>query len=333
MRNLNPVIPVPALIAIFSVIFLIILISWIWSRESRIISTFALVRRAAIAALVFVIALRPMKEERSTDIKLSNLDVLFVLDTTLSMWAGDGPVTTRFDAARNDIQYIMEALPGANYGLITFQNKSTVLAPFTQDSDAVIRYLNSIMTPDKYMVKGSRMDVPYYDIENMLISSDRKEDRQAVIFFFSDGEDTDPDSSDYTYEPLECLVDGGAVIGYGTEDGGEMRDANGFHVYYSDYLEEGVSRIDEDNLEKVADGLGVKYFHCDDISSLDPVLERIMEVSGTVTEKDNSHKFLADTYYIYVPYLTGLLLLELFAVIRQNTRVRRIHGKNRKQKK
>ena len=332
MRNINPVIPVPALIIAFALAVLIMLIAWIRSRESRIRSTLALARRAAIAALAFVIALRPMKEEYGTDIRLSNLDVLFVLDTTLSMWANDGPETTRIRGAKTEIEDIMEALPGANFGLITFQNKSTVLAPFTQDTDALMRYLNNISIPDKYYAKGSRMDVPYYDIENMLISSDRKENRYTVIFFLSDGEDTDSDPKPYSYEDLGSLVDGGAIIGYGTETGGEMVDASGYHVYSYSSLERGVSRIDEDNLEKLADELGVKYVHCDKISSLNPLLKEIMEESGMVTEKNRDYKFYNDTYYKYVPCLTGLLLLELLISIRQNIRVRRKHGKNKKQK-
>ena len=329
MRDLNPVLPVTALIAIFSAAVLIMLISWIWSRESRIKSTFALIRRLAIAVLAFIIALRPMKEEHATDIRLSNLDVLFVLDTTLSMWANDSPSYTRMEAAKSDLIGIMEELPGANFGLITFQNKSTVQSPFTQDTGAIIRYMDCIKTPERSFVTGSRMDVPYYDIENMLVSSDRKENRQTVIFFLSDGEDTDPDPSPYSYEPLEYLVDGGAVIGYGTEEGGEMKDAYGFSVYYSDSFKAGLSCIDEDNLNDIADGLGVDYINCSDIDLLDPILEDIMDGSGSVTEKNSEYTFYGDTYYRYVPYLTGLLLLELFISIRENVKVRKIHGKKK----
>ncbi|MCR4791426.1 MAG: VWA domain-containing protein [Lachnospiraceae bacterium] len=332
MRNLNPVIPATALIAAFSAMLLILVIAWIWSRESRIKSTFTLALRVAIVCLVLFIALRPMREEHGTDVKLSNLDVLFVLDTTLSMWAYDGSFGTRMEDARNDIGEIMDALPGANFGLITFQNKSTVLAPFTQDKDAVMRYLNSINIPDKSYAQGSRMDVPYYDIENMLISSDRKEDRHTVIFFLSDGEDTDPDPSSYSYEELGFMVDGGAVIGYGTTEGGEMLDMYGFRVYYDGTLEPGISRIDEGNLKNVASGLGLEYLHCSDKEGLKPILEEILEDSGTVTEKNNDLIFLGDTYFKYVPYLTGLLVLELLIGIRQNVRTRRIHGKKRKQK-
>lgn len=329
MRNLNPVIPVPALIAASVIAFFILLIVWLVSRESRIKSTFALIRRVAIIALAFLIALRPMKEEYGTDVSLSNLDVLFVLDTTLSMWADDGPVTTRIRSAKTDIEDIMDTLPGANFGLITFQNKSSVISPFTQDTEAVLRYLNSIRVPDRYYLKGSSMDVPYYDIENMLVSSDRKENRQTIIFFLSDGEDTDPDHEPYTFEELGFMVDGGAVIGYGTDAGGEMMDEYGYNVYFSGSFNKGVSCIDEDNLEKIADELGIEYLHCTETDTLSDMLEEVMEGSGSVTERNSDYTFYGDTYFRYVPYLTALLLLELFISIRNNVKVRRIHGKNK----
>ena len=333
MRNLNPVFPVPALITAFSIAFLIMLISWIRSRESRIKSTFALVRRAAILALSLIIVLRPMKEEHGTDVRLSNTDVLFVLDTTLSMWADDGPITTRMEAAQDDILDIMEGLPGANFALITFQNDSKVAAPFTQDADTIRRYLKTLNTPNSEYVTGSRMDVPYYDIENMLISSDRKENRQIIVFFLSDGEDTSLDETPYSFEPLGTFVDGGAVIGYGTDKGGKMKDNWGFTIYYADSWEPGLSVIDEDNLEDIADGLGVEYIHRDRSTMYTPLLKKIMENSGTVSEKNSEYTFFGDTYYKYVPYLTGLLALELFIGIRDNAKARKKYGrKNRKEK-
>ena len=333
MRNLNPVLPVPALVAAFSAAMIIVLFAWIMSRESRIKSTFALIRRTAILALALIIALRPMKEEYGTDVKLSNIDVLFVLDTTMSMWADDGPNSTRMKAAQDDIREIMEGLPGANFALITFQNDSTVAAPFTQDVETIRRYIKTIKTPNRSYATGSRMDVPYYDIESLLVSSDRKENRVTIIFFFSDGEDTSLDDTPYSYEALGYLVDGGAVIGYGTEKGGEMVDNYGLPVY-SNSWDIGVSRIDEDNLEQIADDLGVDYIHRERSTHYTRLLEDIMEDSGTVTERNSEYTYFGDTYYRYVPYLTALLMLELFIGIRDNAKARKKHGRKiRKEKK
>ena len=333
MRNLNPVYPVPVLIAGFSVALFIVLLAWILSRESRIKSTFALIRRVAILGVALIIVLRPMKEEYGTDVRLSNIDVLFVLDTTMSMWADDGPNSTRMKAAQDDIKEIMEGLPGANFALITFQNNSTVAAPFTQDVETIKRYIRAIKVPNRSNVTGSRMDVPFYDIESLLVSSDRKENRETIIFFLSDGEDTSLDDTPYSYESLEYLVDGGAVIGYGTEDGGEMMDNYGLPVY-SNSWSVGVSHIDEDNLEQIADDLGVDYIHRTRSTHYTRLLEEIMEESGTITERNSEYTYFGDTYYRYVPYLTALLALELLIGIRDNAKARKKHGRKiRKEKK
>ncbi|MBP5554240.1 MAG: VWA domain-containing protein [Lachnospiraceae bacterium] len=333
MRIFNPVIPIPALIAIFSVVLLISVILWILSRESRLKSTYALVRRAAILGLAFVIALRPMREERGAEIQLSNLDVLFVLDTTLSMWAEDGPGgSTRFKTAKEDIKEIMEGLSGANFGLITFQNKAVVLAPFTQDEDTLLGLLKSIQQPDRYYAQGSRLDTPYYDLENMLISSDRKENRQTIVFFFSDGEVTASSGTPFDYEVLGELVDGGAVLGYGTEKGGTMRDEYG-EIYDMQTFEKAVSCIDEDNLEDIADALGIDYIHRQKSTLLTPLITKIKAAGGTITERRFDYITYQDTYYKYVPYLAGVLLLELIADIRENVKVRSKHGKKRENNK
>ncbi len=331
MRNLIPVLPVPALITIFVVAFLIMLFVWIRSGESRLKSTFALVRGIAIAALALIIALRPMREEHGADVQLSNLDVLFVLDTTLSMWANDGPGTTRFKAASSDIREIMDGLSGANFGLISFQNRAVVLAPFTQDEETLLGLLKNIQTPDRYYMKGSRMDTPYYDLENMLISSDRKENRQTIIFFMSDGEVTSQSGTPYDYSALGNLVDGGAVIGYGTDEGGTMKDEFG-EIYNLSTFEKAVSYIDEDNLKEIAEGLGVDYIHRQKSTLLTPLIAEIKAGSGTITERRYDYITYHDTYYKYVPYLAGLLVLELAIRIRENAKVREKNGKKTSKK-
>ena len=333
MRNLNPVYPVPVLITAFSVALLIVLFAWIRSRESRIKSTFALLRRVAILALSFIIVLRPMREESGTDVRLSNTDVIFVLDTTLSMWADDGPNSTRMKAAQDDIREIMEELPGANFALITFQNDATVAAPFTQDVETIRRYIKNIKAPNTDYITGSRMDVPYYDIENMMISSDRKENRQIIIFFLSDGEDTSLDETPYSYEALATFVDGGAVICYGTEKGGSMQDNYGFTVYSSTSWELGISHADEDNLERIAEELDVEYIHRERSTHYTKLLEEIMEDSGTVTERNSEYTYFGDTFYKYVPYLLALLALELLVGIRDNAKARKKHGRRIKKEK
>ena len=342
MRRINPVIPLPILIVFFAIAVLIILIVWIRSKENRIKSTLEFFIRLGIAALAFVIAIRPMREERGINVPLGNLDVLFVLDTTLSMWAIDGPVTTRFAAAQKDVENIMDELAGANFALITFQNKSVVLSPFTQDKDTVHGLLKNIQTPviygeDIYNLTGSRMQTPYYDLKSLLLSSNKKENRQTIVFFLSDGEVTHPENSSYSYASLSDLVDGGAVIGYGTETGGTMHDKYDFIVYddnttygNSTTKKKAISCIDEDNLRNIAYGLGIEYIHRERATDLKPVIAKVKALSATVTERRNDIVNYYDTHYKYVPLLVILLTTELVIRIRENVRVRKKHVKKTK---
>ena len=317
----QPIIPIPLLIILLAIAVIIMLFVWIRSREGRIKSTLGFFRRLAIAILAFIIALRPMREEHGAEVQLSNLDILFVLDTTLSMWAQDGPNGTRFKTAQNDIKEIMNELSGANFGLITFQNKAVVLAPFTQDQETVLSVLNSIPPPDKYYLQGSRLDTPYYDLENLLISSDRKENRQTIVFFLTDGEVTNPSNTPFDYQVLSELVDGGAVIGYGTKEGGLIKDDYGV-VYNPVTYEQAISYIDEASLQNMADSLGIKYIHRQRNTILSPIITEVKASSATITERRNDYVIFRDTYYNYVPFLLFLLALELVIRIRENAKTK-----------
>ena len=96
-------------------------------------------------------------------------------------------------------------------------------------------------------------------------SQERFPNRARVVFYLGDGEQT----ANQEPAPFDVgdLVDGGAVLGYGTAEGGPMarteldgsagedvKDANG---------DVGISVIDEDALGQVADQLGVPYVHRD----------------------------------------------------------------------
>ena len=171
------------------------------------------------------------------------------------------------------------------------------------------------------------MDTSYYDLENLLISSSRKENRRTIVFFLSDGEVTHPSDTPVDYEVLSNFVDGGAVIGYGTKEGGKMKDGWGNTVRDSDLLREAVSSIDEESLKNIADALGIEYIHREYNTLLTPLITRIKATGSTVTERRNDIVNYNDTYYRYVPFLMILLLLDLIIRIRENARVREKHGK------
>ena len=110
---LRPIIPIPLIIILFiGVAAFLIFLAY---RESGTLPyrIMAYIRGLLISLTVCAIALRPMLADSNGELMLSNLDVLFVIDSTISMWAEDSPEGTkgrRIDTAMRDMEYIMDSL-------------------------------------------------------------------------------------------------------------------------------------------------------------------------------------------------------------------------------
>lgn len=287
-------------------------------RRSMALRIVSLLEIVSITILTLVIGLRPQRQEHNAEVELKNLDVLFVLDTTISMWAEDyNGKHPRMGGALSDIRYIINELDGSNFGLITFDNRSRILAPYTQDVRAISDDLLTIEMPDYLMAEGSNFNEPYRDIESLLVSSDRKENRRTIIFILSDGEITD--ESDMTdYSPLAGYVDGGAILGYGTSEGGRMTTTYGRKLVDPETYKEAVSHIDEENLQALSEALGVNYINMDRQERLTGLLTRIKNEGSLITENKDGIVMYEDLYYYYVyPLIAVILLLLISFILRQ----------------
>ena len=106
---------------------------------------------------------------------------------------------------------------------------------------------------------------------------------QELKKLISDGENTDRHKLD-SFADISEDIEGGAVMGYGTDKGGQMH-------YYDELYDEvvlvedkrdfpytpAISCIDEDNLEQLADDLGVEYVHMDRQDRIDPILDDLVK--------------------------------------------------------
>ena len=64
-------------------------------------------------------------------------DVMFVLDTSPSMAARDINEITRIEAATKTIEKLVDANPGASYGLIAMGSQAAVVVPITNDKETL----------------------------------------------------------------------------------------------------------------------------------------------------------------------------------------------------
>ena len=140
-----------------------------------------------------------------------------------------------------------------------------MIVPWTTDRgalDSAVRLLRQEWTQ---YAQGTRLDEPLPTMRQLLPRSGPG-GGYDIVFFLSDGEQTEQPPPQ-SFERLDDVVAGGAVLGYGTTEGAKMhvyvgRDEQP-ELYIHDYATgtDAVSRIDEANLGELADELGVTYVH------------------------------------------------------------------------
>ena len=284
--------------------------------------------RLVAVALLVVVALRPVipaePAQRST--VSGGLEVYIAVDTTSSMAAEDWtPGTsgqqpaTRLDGVKADIAAIAEGLPGASFSLVTFDAEAVQRVPLTSDATALVSAGDVLTQEITAYSRGSSVDEPVGLLTDILgAAADANPRQQRVLFYLGDGEQTaavEPGS----FEALAPLISGGAVLGYGTDEGGRMREFNGYADpdaqprYIADYSTgvggDAVSRIDETRLGTIASQLGVDYLHRDAGTGIDALLAGF-DV-GDVTVSDGRRGVRTELYWIAGVPLGLIALAEL----------------------
>lgn len=286
------------------------------------------IRQILIVVLLFAINLRPMV--LSDEIKVMkekiNCYCIIVFDDTLSMMAEDSPDhENRMAQAKEDAKYITEQLNGAKFCILDFNNDANLVAPFTDDRVFIDSCIDMIRPIPDYEATGTNISCCKKLLGQTISEAYNMGDGHIVVFFISDGENTD----DNVLESFADISDGietGAVMGYGTANGGQMH-------YYDEYEEEyilvedkrdypystAISKIDEDNLEQIASDLELEYIRMDEPSDLDPVLEEALSILDDDENNMEETTLLgySDTYFYFVIPLALLVAYEFISVKRR----------------
>lgn len=269
--------------------------------------------RGAMLLLVVLIALRPGIGEAGEEEKPrgGDLEILFVVDETVSMSALDHQgVRSRLEGVRDDLSDIVSALPNAQFALVTFGHAAEVVLPFTSDPDAMLPAIAELTREPLLAGTGSSVDRPLPVIRRILTRAEEQHpDRTRVIVFASDGENTLAGHRQKSFAPLADFVDAGAVLGYGSPSGGLMPSgAEPPWTFVRDLRtgDDAVSRIDEQNLQRIAGQIGVEYAHRATSGGLDD-WARGLAGNDDDPEGDGTAK-----YELY--WILALLLVVLAAV-------------------
>ena len=248
---------------------------------------------------------------------VNDLNVFFVVDLTTSSSAEDYGGAQRLEGMRADMVAIAERLAGAKFAVLAFDTRGSVRMPLTTDTSAV-EATAEVMRPAYWLYsKGSSISAGAEVLRERLEASSRDApERARVVFYLGDGEQTSAQPP-APFGIDQALVNGGAVLGYGTPAGGRMRENSPLNddvpqAYIQDPTTGGdaVSRIDEDALRGVAGELGVPYVHR---GPGDPVEEALMEAQpGELRVSDESGLFgRFELYWMFALAAFGLALAEI----------------------
>ncbi|WP_435298784.1 vWA domain-containing protein [Timonella sp. A28] len=248
-----------------------------WSRKSVVVW----VRRVAVSLLVVFIGFGPSIYEESAEFARTNVDVYLVVDRTGSMAAEDYGKKNkpRLDGVRKDLHDTIDQLSGSRFSVISFDSKATRQIPLTTDTSALHSWVDGLNQETTLNSSGSSLNRVYETLATELKRShSNNPQNKRIVYLFTDGENTSEEKRQ-SFAELKKYVDGGAVLGYGTEDGGKMKrydPSNNSIEYIEDFTLSpagpAISKIDLAELTAVANDIGVQLLHRNDSSSMDKAI-------------------------------------------------------------
>jgi len=225
----------------------------------------------AIAATALGLA-QPRWGESIEQVERKGVDIVFVLDSSLSMSAQD-VVPSRLYAAQALMRLLVRQLPGNRVALVQAEGEGVVMAPLTVDA-AVMDLLLDTVGPGTLPRPGTGLA---HALDLALELFPEESEKHRAIVLLSDGEDHEGGMED----EIRQLRQRGIVVhslGVGTHRGGPMplpggqpgelkRDREGNVV---------VTRLEEEQLQQLTDATGGTYIHVSDAGAdLAPILSAI----------------------------------------------------------
>lgn len=303
-------------------------------------------RGRAYTAVVLVLGLAMLEgpviggTDMQARVASSNANVLIVVDLTTSMSAEDyDGKSKRIKGVRKDIKQVAQSIPGARYSLVTFSHDAIVAMPTTPDHDALEIAASALLTEQMYHSKGSSIDAPIAVMKQQLQRMHKQApDNMMIVVYMGDGEQTSKQKPK-SFSELNDLVDAGAVMGYGSSQGGVMKinndntcpddDPSGCYVTSpSTYEKKAVSKIDEANLRSIAKQLDVSYINRNGGGGIDAKDLAAQDVKYTLKSRNVSGGL--PLYFFIANIMAAILLLQLASALRDYRQGRDLDRRLRK---
>lgn len=245
-----------------------------------------------LVALLVGVGNRPEPETS----QLPQIDLVVAVDVTTSMSALDDPSGSRITAVRRDLVELSRELESARFTLMSFGGDAEVRLPRTTDRTAFDDAVRALQVESPVAGFGTSLGEVAAPLASELAAArdaDRGAtvDRVPVVVLATDGENTRPGKQASFLQVGEETTDA-VVLGYGTREGGVMPLERveptatpppparaGALVTDRRTGRAARSRLDAQNLEKVAEELGGSYVAADGTQDVAAVADSIEAVA------------------------------------------------------
>ena len=273
---------------------------------------------SAIGFLVLAMA-RPQIGTKAEIVKRLGNDVVFVIDTSLSMLAEDIK-PNRLEKAKYEISRVLDRMRGDRVGLVAFAGTAFLQCPLTLDYGAARMFLDIIDT-EIIPKPGTAIETAIRTAADAFEKGERK---HKIMILLTDGEDHRGDPVGAAEElakqgviiyPVGIGSQEGAPIPVKDEDGrlsGHKKDRSGKPI---------LSKLDETTLRKIALNTDGKYYRATATEfELGKLYDQIEEMEKKELESKLFTQFEDRFQWILVP---AILLLAIEVILSDRSRKKR----------
>ena len=263
----------------------------------------AVLKSISFGLLVLALA-RPQSISKTQDRKESGIDIIMVLDVSLSMLIQDMGESNRMEIAKDTFRSFIEGRNNDRIGFVIFSGEPLTLAPPTLDYGLLLTQLNTVQPGTQGLRDGTAIGDGLALAINRLKKSSAK---SRVIILLTDG--------DNNVGRIDPITSGDLALGYGIKVysiaiGTEGRVRQPFPqqtpmgtVYQYAWVE---NRLNPSLLKEISEKTNGKFYRVTDEKALQQVFKNIdkLEKSEIITKDKVRYQ---EEYAL--PLILGLFIL------------------------
>jgi Ca-activated chloride channel family protein len=234
--------------------------------------------------LLIIALARPQSISKTQDRKESGIDILMVMDVSLSMLIQDMGESNRMEIAKDTFRSFIEGRNNDRIGFVIFSGEPLTLAPPTLDYGLLLSQLNTVQPGTQGLKDGTAIGDGLALAINRLKKSSAK---SRVIILLTDG--------DNNVGRIDPITSGDLALGYGIKVysiaiGTEGRVRQPFPmqtpmgvVYQYQWVE---NRLNPTLLKEISEKTGGKFYRVTEEKALQQVFKNIdqLEKSEIITK-------------------------------------------------